>query len=547
MQVNAQVGIPSAGDYRSIITGALVNWGDASTWERYDGASWVTATVAPDFNDGVITVRSPTYIRLYSDLTIDQTIVENGATIQPSQAGTTLTINNGPGTDLELNGANATVWANNHLLNVTSGALIDGPLSSMAYRGLTIINNGTINAQLNPRPDVASTTISGTGTIATLKISNNGGFFLAGEQTITDFLNFEFGNVITGPNKLILATTGVIQNLSLTDWFVNGNLQMNFPVGNNTKDYRIGDANGYRPVSITLNNVTGSGGVIASTTTGDHPNISNTGIIAGKSVNRWWSFNNTGLNFSSASATMNWDPSEVDAGAIPANFKVGKFSTSWSYPTVLNPTATSITATNNTSFSDFIVGEAAPIVNIPDANFKAALVGNNAINTNLDSEIQVSEAIAYNSGIDVNTLNIADLTGIEAFTSLTSLTCYNNTLTTLNVSANTNLTYLSCFQNQLTSLDLSNNTQLTSLLFSYNQIPTIDLTANTALTFLVCDNGALTTLDVSANTGLTFINCSVNPSLASLNIQNGNNANLTFFNATQSPSLSCIQVDDLAI
>ena len=184
--------------------------------------------------------------------------------------------------------------------------------------------------------------------------------------------------------------------MALPQWYVNGNLQMNFPVGNSTKDYRIGDASGYRPVSITLNNVTGTGGVIASTTSGDHPNISNTGIIAGKSVNRWWSFNNTGLNFSNASATMNWDPSEVDAGAITPNFKVGKFSTSWSYPTVLNPTATSITATNNTSFSDFIVGEAAPIVNIPDANFKAALVGNNAINTNLDSEIQVSEAAAYN-------------------------------------------------------------------------------------------------------------------------------------------------------
>ena len=31
-------------------------------------------------------------------------------------------------------------------------------------------------------------------------------------------------------------------------------------------------------------------------------------------------------------------------------------------------------------------------VNIPDANFKAYLVGNTSINTNLDSEIQVTEA-----------------------------------------------------------------------------------------------------------------------------------------------------------
>jgi hypothetical protein len=40
----------------------------------------------------------------------------------------------------------------------------------------------------------------------------------------------------------------------------------------------------------------------------------------------------------------------------------------------------------------------AQIVHIPDANFKAALVGNSSINTNGDDEIQVSEAEAYDGG-----------------------------------------------------------------------------------------------------------------------------------------------------
>ena len=71
----------------------------------------------------------------------------------------------------------------------------------------------------------------------------------------------------------------------------------------------------------------------------------------------------------------------------------------------------------------------AQIVNIPDANFKAYLVNNSFINTNNDSEIQVSEATNYTDGIYVSNLNISDLTGIEAFTSLTSLYC--NNLTTL--------------------------------------------------------------------------------------------------------------------
>ena len=58
-------------------------------------------------------------------------------------------------------------------------------------------------------------------------------------------------------------------------------------------------------------------------------------------------------------------------------------------------------------------------VNIPDANFKAYLVGNSYINTNGDSEIQVSEATAFSDTINCSNLNISDLTGIEDFISLT--------------------------------------------------------------------------------------------------------------------------------
>src|SRR5687767_13996548 len=82
----------------------------------------------------------------------------------------------------------------------------------------------------------------------------------------------------------------------------------------------------------------------------------------------------------------------------------------------------------------------AQTVNIPDANFKAALVANGAINTNGDSEIQVSEASAFTGTMRVSNKNINDLTGIEAFTNLTALWCDNNNLTSLDISANTALT-----------------------------------------------------------------------------------------------------------
>ena len=126
-------------------------------------------------------------------------------------------------------------------------------------------------------------------------------------------------------------------------------------------------------------------------------------------------------------------------------------------------------------------------VNIPDANFKAYLVGNKAINTNRDKEIQISEASAFNDTIDCSSLDISNLKGIEAFTALTGLTCNENQLTRLDVSKNTALTDLNCFENKLTSLDVSKNTALTDLWCGDNQLTSLDVSKNTALSGLSCE------------------------------------------------------------
>ncbi len=55
---------------------------------------------------------------------------------------------------------------------------------------------------------------------------------------------------------------------------------------------------------------------------------------------------------------------------------------------------------------------------------------------------------------------LTSLQGIEWFTSLRILFCFQNQLTNLDVSNNTELTDLKCFRNQLTNLDVSNNTEL---------------------------------------------------------------------------------------
>ena len=203
-------------------------------------------------------------------------------------------------------------------------------------------------------------------------------------------------------------------------------------------------------------------------------------------------------------------------------------------------------------------------VYIPDANFKAYLVGNSQINTNGDTEIQVSEASVFYGAINCYTLQIENLQGIEAFTALTYLDVHNNQLTSLDVSQNTALEELICSENQLTSLDVSQNTALTdldcggnpftildisqntaleTLWCADNQLTSLDVSQNTALTYLVCQYNQLTSLDVSQNTALTVLYCASNQ-LTCLNLANGNNLNLFEFTAVDNPNLTCIEVDD---
>lgn len=163
----------------------------------------------------------------------------------------------------------------------------------------------------------------------------------------------------------------------------------------------------------------------------------------------------------------------------------------------------------------------AQIVNIPDANFKAALLAHSPIiNTNGDGEIQLSEAQAFTggfNGLSVSNKNISDLTGIEAFTSITKLVCSVNQLTSINVSSNTALTTLKCGFNNLTSLNLTANVALTTLDCKNNLLTSLDLTNNIALTTLDCGVNQLTSLLIMSPV-LTSLVCDNNDYLPSLDL-----------------------------
>ncbi len=160
-------------------------------------------------------------------------------------------------------------------------------------------------------------------------------------------------------------------------------------------------------------------------------------------------------------------------------------------------------------------------IGIPNANFKNALLNNPAINTNGNNDIECEEAEAYTGAINVDGLNITNVTGIEAFVNLTSLSCNNNPINTLNVSGFTALSNIEVSTTLSTgvSVDLSNCASLTTLNLNNKKLNALNLNGCSALTNIDCANNLLSSLDVSYSPALTSLTCN-NNQLTSLNTYN---------------------------
>jgi uncharacterized repeat protein (TIGR01451 family) len=154
----------------------------------------------------------------------------------------------------------------------------------------------------------------------------------------------------------------------------------------------------------------------------------------------------------------------------------------------------------------FIQNTKAQFVTIPDANFvtwlqaavPSAMSGNQMDTTSL--------AVTTKTYIKLHNLNIADLTGIQYFTSLDTLECSHNPITTITALPNS-ITYLYIFMNPLTSLSA-----LPSSLLYFNingaQLTTLP-SLPSSIEELYCRNNQLTSLPSLPNS-LTHIDCSYN-------------------------------------
>lgn len=222
---------------------------------------------------------------------------------------------------------------------------------------------------------------------------------------------------------------------------------------------------------------------------------------------------------------------------------------------------------------------------VPDINFETYLenmgYGDGIQGNGLVLTDEVDDVMVLN----VSSMQISDLTGIEDFASLERLSCIYNSLTELDVSHNQNLKILGCYANQLTSLTL-NNPELEELYAFENFLTEIDVSGSPLLEYLDVDNNRIQNLDVSQNHLLSVLNCSgnflseldlwenteiislrcgynnlitldfsnnpnllsistaFNPYLEFFDMRNGNNEAIGTFNSYGTNDLQCILVDD---
>src|SRR5690606_12456652 len=132
------------------------------------------------------------------------------------------------------------------------------------------------------------------------------------DATVIGVLNFVSGNIQTEDFLLIQPSSGSVTGAAGNTGWVDGNLQKNIASGSTVKNFEVGDANNYTPISVAFESVTVSGDLTAKTIASDHPDLSTSTFRSDRTVNRYWAFTNNGVEFTNAALTMNWVPEDVD-------------------------------------------------------------------------------------------------------------------------------------------------------------------------------------------------------------------------------------------
>ena len=167
----------------------------------------------------------------------------------------------------------------------------------------------------------------------------------------------------------------------------------------------------------------------------------------------------------------------------------------------------------------------AQTIDIPDPMFEQALV-DLKLDDVKDGKL-LTENVKDIKLLHIDYRGISDLSGIEFFTNLEELSCSNNLLKSLDLSANFNLKKLNLSSNALTSIDVATNLHLKEFNVSHNTINSLDLINNAFLVKLNCGGNKLKALDIRMNAKLEELICYSNELI---NLDLSQNTQLEYLN-----------------
>lgn len=259
-----QIGELPIASFRSRNTG---NWNLTSTWESFDGTSWINSATTPTSASGFITIRPTHVVTNTGLLTADQVIVDAGGILVLNSA---MNINDGAGIDFTVNG---TLDCNNNILTGNGSFLLDNFAELIVYSADGISSSGAVG-------DIRTTTrtfrpyanytykgttaqLTGTGfpdSANNLTIDNSSGVTLSAPATVNGSLFLTSGALSVGTSTLtfqgsdnpIVRTSG---NLTTTR---TSNLQFGTPLNTTGAGFTIPSGTFSDPAyinNLTINRV----------------------------------------------------------------------------------------------------------------------------------------------------------------------------------------------------------------------------------------------------------------------------------------------------
>ncbi|MFA6470970.1 MAG: G8 domain-containing protein [Candidatus Latescibacterota bacterium] len=545
----------SAGGTMTVANGATLKIGGTGTLPSNYSTHSIGATSAVEYAGSTTTVASLNSSQNYGNLTISGTgvattssfavatalTVNSGGSFIPSSG--TITLNNGSSISnsgtLTFQGlsiaASAAVSGSGNFavagtLTVNSGGTFTPAAADIISGAGTLTGSGTVKVTRTAATadfssqytittkTLANLTIEYAGSAAQvisaltyghLKMNNSNGVTMGGNATVNGTMTLSSGNVTTGSYTLAISSSG---SISRTSGHVIGNFQKYIATGATSATFEIGDATNYTPVDISFGSVSVAGNLTAKTTAGDHPIIGSSTINSTKSVNRYWTLTNSGITFTTYSATFTFVAGDIDSGANTSNFIVGNYNSGWTYATVGTKASTSTQATDLTSFGDFQLGENIVIVNGKTWDGGASTNNwNDANNWNPDGVPTSSDNVIIDSGYTVlissasgvcASLTIGTGNGSGAL-SISATTAGNYTLTVsgnVSIASNGSFTITNQTTNNTHTVNISGNLEVQG---TFNMVSGTDDIAS------VIFNGSTQQTISGAGSTCTFYNLTI--------------------------------------